>query len=571
LPPNWSAELRKEYLELPLGAVPAANGLSDLRDSYGRALVILLAIVFLVLLVACANIANLLLARAAARQGESALRRALGAGRGRLVRQLLTESLLLSLAGAVAGLLFARWASALLVRYVTTGDLATWLDLSLDGRLLGFTLLVAVVTGLLFGLAPARFAAGAAVATTGRGGTRGLADGSGHHRAGKALVVAQVALSLVLVAAAALLVGSFRRLAAVDPGFRASGVLVIQADLSSTGHDAAALELARGELLERLRALPDVDSASAALLTPVGRMRWNEEIVVPGYTPAQPREALANYNAVRDGYFATLGTPLLAGRDVADSDTAGAPAVAVVNQAFARKFFGGASPLGRSFSTRVATGASEPVEVVGLVGDAKYASLDEEPPPTVYRPSAQVKDFGAETCFVLRSGSARTAFVPAVKTTIAQWNPAVTYELTTLSDQLSNTLARPRLLATLSGFFGALALLLAVIGLYGTLSYAVTRRRGEIGLRMALGAAGRQVLRMVVSEASRLVLAGIALGALLTFAATRWIASFLYGVEANDPSTLAAAAGLLAFTALGAAFLPALRATRVPPSEILRQ
>jgi predicted permease len=571
VPGNWSADDQKEYLALALGAEPAANGLSELRERYGRALAILLGIVFLVLLVACANIANLMLARAAARQGESALRRALGAGRVRLVRQLLIESLLLSLVGAISGLLFARWASALLVRFVTTRDVVTSLDLAFDGRILGFTLLVAVLTGLLFALAPARFAAGVAPAATARGGARGLADGSAHHRTGKALVVGQVALSLVLVAAAALLVGSFRRLATVDPGFRAPGVLVIEADLSSAGRDAAGFELAKGELLARLRGLPEVDSASVALLTPVGRMTWNEELIVPGYTPAQPREALANFNAVRDGYFATLGTPLVAGRDVAASDTAGAPAVAVVNQAFARKYLAGGSPLGRTFRTRVGEGASDPVEVVGLVGDAKYAALDEEPPPTVYRPSAQVQDFGADACFVVRSGVASAALVPAVKSAIAQWNPAISYELTTLSDQLSSALARPRLLATLSGFFGALALLLAVIGLYGTLSYGVTRRRGEIGVRMALGAASRQVFRMILAEAGRLVVVGIALGTLLTLAATRWIASFLYGAGATDPASLGGAAAILALAALAAALLPAVRATRVQPSQILRE
>jgi len=570
LPPRWSPDDQRQFLETKLHALPAPRGISDLRDRYGRALVILLAIVFLVLLVACANIANLLLARAAARQGESALRRALGAGRARLVRQSLTEALLLSLIGAAAGVLFARWASALLVRFVTTSEFRPWLDLTPDLRVLGFAFLVAVGTGLLFGLAPARFASRAVPATAARGGARGLAGGD-THRAGKALVVFQVALSLVLVAAAALLVGSFRRLAAVDPGFRAAGVLVIDADFRATGLENDALDLAKRDLLERLRALPEVDGASASQLTPIGRMRWDEVLVVPGFTAATPNDAVANFNTVSDGYFANLGLPLVAGRDLSPSDLPGAPRVAVVDQAFVRHFLGDGSPLGRTFAIRDRSETSDPIEIVGVVGDAKYGSLDETPSPTVYRPAGQQPGFGTQFAFEVRSGAPPADVVAAVKRTIAELQPEMSFELTTLSDQLARTLARPRLLATLSGFFGALALLLAVIGLYGTLSYTVTRRRGEIGLRMALGAAGGSVLRLIVSEAGRLILLGLGLGALLTHAATRWIATFLYGVAPNDPGTLGVSVVLLALTALGAALLPALRATRVEPSEVLRE
>jgi putative ABC transport system permease protein len=571
LPADWSAEDQREYLASELGLAPAASGLSDLRESYGRAIWVLLAIVAVVLLVACANIANLMLARAAARQHESALRRALGAGRGRLVRQALTESLLLSLAGAAAGTLFARWASALLLRFVTPSDPAAWLDLSLDGRVLGFSLAVALVTGLLFGLAPARFAARAAPVQVAHGGTSGRVVGGAHHRVGKALVVGQVALSLLLVASAALLVGSFRRLSTVDPGFRAPGVLIVDADFAGTGLRGEALEAAKRQLLDSLRALPEVEAASASQLTPLGRMSWNELLVVPGYTPPDPYEAMAYVNAVRDGYFATFGTPLVAGRDVAAEDVAGAPAVAVVNRAFARKFFAGAPALGRTFRIREGAGESAPIEVVGVVGDAKYSSLDEEPPPTIYRPAMQVEAFGSAYSFEVRSAKPPAVVAAAVRRTLAAVAPAATYELTSLSEQLARTLGRPRVLAMLSGFFGALALLLAMIGLYGTLAYTVTRRRAEIGLRMALGAAAGRVLRSIVGEAGRLVVAGIAVGALVTVAATRWLAAFLYGVTPTDPRSLAAAAALLALTGLGAALLPALRATRVQPSEILRE
>jgi predicted permease len=571
LPPKWGADDQKEYLASKLEVQPAARGLSELRDSYGKALMILMGIVALVLLVACANIANLLLARAASRQGESAIRQTLGAGRARLVRQLLTETVVLSLVGAAAGVVFASWASRLLVRFLSTGSRTVWLDLSLDLRVLGFTFLVALLTGLLFGLAPARHAARPRLHGVTRESGRGIVEGSARHRAGKALVLAQVAISLVLVVAAGLLVGSFRTLSTLDPGFRAQGVLVVRADFDGAGYDDAGLAIARGELLRRLRALPGVDAASASLLTPLGNMRWNELLVVPGYSPQNPRDAMAYFNAVSAGYFATMGTPLLAGRDLAEGDGAGAPRVAVVNQAFARKFLGPGSPLGKTFSTRVADGAGEPMQIVGVVGDAKYSSLDEEPPPTVYQPQGQVSEFGSTSSYELRSSGSLGALLGPVKDAVAQVSPAITIDTTTLADQLAVTLARPRLLATLSGFFGVLALLLAVIGLYGTLSYAVTRRRGEIGVRMALGAAGREVLRMVLAEAGLLVVAGLALGTALALVATRSLAAFLYGVEATDPTTLGIAAGILGITALGAGLIPAARAARTQPFAILRE
>ena len=571
LPSDWGSDDEKEYLASKLDVQPAAKGLSELRDRYGKALIILMGFVALVLLVACANIANLLLARAAARQGESAIRQTLGAGRRRLVRQQLTETMVLSLVGAAVGVLFASWASRLLVRFLSSSNRRVWLDLSLDTCVLGFTFLVAVLTGLLFGLVPARHATRPPLQAMMRDGGRGVVEGSAGHRAGKALVLGQVAISLVLVVAAGLLVGSFRTLSTLDPGFRPQGVLVVRADFGGAGYDDEGLAIARVELLRRLRALPGVDSASASLLTPLGNMRWNELLVVPGYTPQGPRDPMAYFNAVSAGYFETMGTPLLAGRDVAEGDGAGAPRVAVVNQAFVRKFLGRGSPLGKTFSTRVADSASEPLQIVGVVGDAKYATLAEEPPPTVFQSQAQTKDLGSTFSYELRSSGPPAALLGGVKNAVAHVSPAIAIDSTTLADQLAATLARPRLLATLSGFFGVIALLLAVIGLYGTLSYAVTRRRGEIGVRMALGAARREVLRMVFVEAGRLVLAGLALGSVLALVATRFLAAFLYGVEATDPATLGIAAGILGLTALGAGLIPAARAARMQAFAILRQ
>ncbi len=483
----------------------------------------------------------------------------------------MTEALLLSLLGAAAGVLFALWASRLLVGLLSSEGSAVWLDLSPDSRMLGFTLAVAVATGLLFGLAPAWHAAKSDPRATTRGGDGPAVGGGARHRAGKALVLGQVALSLVLVTAAGLLVGSFRRLATLDPGFDRRGVLRVDVDFTGTGLEGERRAEARREMLERLRALPGVESASASLITPVSGITWNDVLVVPGYEPSGPMDALAYFNTVSGDYFETLGTPLLVGRDLGDADGAGAPRVAVVNEAFAHKFFGKASPLGKSFRTQVGDGTSDPVEVVGVVGDAKYSSLTEEPPPAVYLPFGQGEEFGSHVSLEVRTGGPPGALRPAVQQAVLAVSPESGLELATLADQLAASLARPRLLATLSGFFGVLALLLAVIGLYGTLSYAVTRRRGEIGIRMALGAAGREVLRMVFAEAGVLIVAGLALGAVLALAASRLLASFLYGVEATDPVTLALAAGLLAATALGAALLPAARAAGVDPNEVLRQ
>ena len=437
--------------------------------------------------------------------------------------------------------------------------------------MLAFTLAVALVTGLLFGLAPAWLAARANPLATTRGGNAGTVRGAARHRTGKALVLGQVALSLVLVVAAGLLVGSFRTLSTLDPGFRRDGVLVVNADFGNTGFETERRAVARREMLERLRSLPGVEAASVSMITPVSGIMWNDLLVVPGFTPKDRDDALAYFNTVGDGYFETLGTPLLAGRDLAATDDAGAPRVAVVNQAVVAKFFGGESPLGKTFSTRVGDSTSDPVEVVGVVGNAKYTSLTEEPPPTVYLPFGQGDEFSPRFSFSLRSTAPPAALLPAVKEAAKQISPEISLDVTTLSDQLAASLTRSRLLATLSGFFGGLALLLAVIGLYGTLSYAVTRRRGEIGVRMALGATAREVIRMVFTEAGLLILGGIALGAVLALAATRLIATFLYGVEATDPLTLALAAGILAVTALAAALLPAARAATVEPVDVLRE
>ena len=571
VPANWSADNQREYLKTKLDVRPAAAGLSELRKTYRQALLILMVVVGIVLLIACANIANLLLARAATRQREIAIRLAIGASRWRLIRQLLTESLLLSLSGALLGVVFARWASRLLVGFLSVNGRTVWLDLSLDGRVLGFTIGVATVTGILFGLAPAWRAAHVDPQAAMKSSGRGIVAGDVRHRLGKALVVGQVALSLALVAAAGLLLGSFHKLTTLDPGFRRDGVVLVQMNFGRAGFKGRQLVTVPTEMLRRVRDLAGVTAASASMITPIGHMGWNDVVLAPGFVPTRMRDSLANFNQVTDGYFTTLGTTLIAGRDITADDVAQARSVAVINETFAKRVFGSASPLGRAFRTPIGDSTSPPRLIVGVVRDAKYQRLDEVTPATAYFPLGVADGPNSVVNFEIRTGGSPAAIVRQVKSLAATVSPAVSLDITTLSTQVSESLTRPRLLAVLSGFFGALALLLAVIGLYGTMSYNVAQRRNEIGIRMALGAGNPRVLRMVIGEAARMVGLGIAAGALLALVSTRLVASFLFGVTPTDPTTLAVAALVLAMIALAAAAVPAWRAARLDPMKALRE
>ncbi|HWH02697.1 MAG TPA: ABC transporter permease [Gemmatimonadales bacterium] len=570
LPPKWATKDQQDYLKGTLDLRPGATGLSELRKQFSNALYILMVVVGVVLLIACANIANLLLARAASRQREIAIRLALGAGRVRIIRQLLTESLLLALLGAAAGMLFARWATTVLVSRITFQGSHAWLNLDLDGRVLVFTMAVASVTGVLFGIAPAWRATRTDPQTTLKAGGRGIVDGAGQRRTGRALVVGQVALSLTLVTAAGLWLGSFRKLVTLDPGFRRQGILLLSMDLGRFGLTAEQQQTTRIDLLRRLRALPGVRAAGAGFTTPISGTGWNDIILAPGFTPASPNDALAWFNQVTEGYLETLETPLFAGRDISPADGAHSPHIAVINQTMARKFFGSASPLGKTFRTPVGNGVSDPIEVVGVVGDAKYQTLDEKTQATAYIPFGQ-GDGGSGVTFALRTDGPPRALAGPAKAAIAEVEPRLTIDVTTLEDQVSASLGRPRLLALLSGFFGGLALLLAVVGLYGTMSYDVTRRRNEIGIRIALGAATFGVMRLVLGDAGRLVVFGVVLGLGLALASTRFVASLLFGLTPSDPGTLALATTTLVIVALAAALIPALRAARLDPMDALRE
>jgi len=533
----------------------------------------LMAIVGVVLLIACANVANLLLARGATRQREIAIRMALGSGRGRLVRQLLTESLVLSLSGAALGFFFGQWGTRILVNLLSSGRAQMFLDLSFDFRVLVFTAGVAIVTGLLFGLAPAwrgtRVEPQAAMKANARGVISSNGPGS-KFGLGKSLVVTQVALSLLLVVGAGLMLTTFFRLETLNPGFERAHVLLVNVDLRNTTYPKESRGAALREMLDRLRALPGVLSASESNKTPISDSWWNEYVEVEGYAAKARTDTLVWFNEVSEGYFATFETALLAGRDFNAHDTPQSPKVAIVNQTMANKFFAGRNPIGQRYRTDQGKEMGPWTEIVGVVKDAKYASLREDILPTAFIAAGQDMTPMWYT-FELRAAGDPAALVSAAKSVIVDVNRDVVLQFKTLALQVDESLARERLLATLSGFFGGLALLLAMIGLYGVMSYNVARRRNEMGIRMALGAERSRVLRMVLGEVAILIALGVAIGLGAAFGTTRFVATFLYGMKPNDPWTMIAAAAALAAVALIAGFLPARRASRLDPMAALRE
>jgi predicted permease len=498
------------------------------------------------------------------------------------MRQLFTESLVVALLGATLGTLFAQWAARLLAGFISLGRQSVSLDLAIDGRVLGFTIAVAVGTALLFGLLPAWRATRVDPQSAMKAGGRGVAGSDARHRTGRALVVGQVALSLALVSVAALLVGSFRKLVTQNPGFDSHGVLVATMDFSKMigapqaqlGHNTAdRYAPLQRQMVGNLRAAPGVTSAAGVMITAASGIGWNELLSIPGYTPPSGKKgaAMSYFNQVSDGYFAAMRSTVITGRVFTDADMTGSAMVAVINDAAAHQFFGNDGPVGRTFAVIEGDSAGPPIQIGGEVATAKYGSLGEKPRPVIYLPIGQGDGAGSEMSYVIRGGGSPAALIPAVKAAAARMSPSIALQFVTLDEQLSASVARPRLLALLSGFFGLLALLLAVIGLYGTMSYTVTQRRNEIGIRMALGAAGPRVLRMVVGEAGRLVAIGLVCGVLLSLATTRYVSSFLFDLTPTDPVLLGLSVALLGAVAMGAALLPAWRASHVDPMDALRE
>jgi len=572
VPPRLSGAMEKEFVSRQLTANPASTGISAIRQHYGRALYVLLGAVGLVLLIACVNVANLLLARAAAREHELAIRSALGAGRSRLLRQLLTESALLATLGALLGLALAWVTTAGLAALLASVGRSVTLIVHMDARILGFTGALAVLTGLLFGLAPAWRSALATPRGALSSNPRQMSGGHGRLTPAKLLVCAQVALLLPLLVGAGLMVATLRNLTTLDPGFRAGNVILMDVDAQHASTLSASQRAdAYQAILDRLRTLPGVTAASASDITPIGQSSWNDVVAVDGYSPTTIEDSLANFNEVSTNYFGTLQTPFVLGRDFGPADTRGAPRRAIVNETMVRKFFRGANPIGRVLRVNDGPTIGPPTEVIGVVKDAKYGSLREAAPPTVYVSLAQ--DTSADTgfSFEMRTlggvNSVRAGALAAAHQVDANFGVS----FASFDDQVSRSLGAERLLARLSTIFGGLALLLAMIGLYGVMSYSVVRRRGEIGIRLALGATASGVRRLVLRDVARVVVLGLAAGVIVVLVASRALTSMLYGLAPNDPTTIAAAIVALALVAAIAGYLPARRASRGDPMLALRQ
>lgn len=568
IPPFYDAEGVKKFLEYKLGVFPASTGFSQLRADSQTSLWLLLGISGLVLLIACANLANLMLARAGARERQITIRLALGATRARMIRELLSESLLLSIAGAICGLFLAFAVSRMLVAFISTPDSQIFLDLGMDWRLIGFTTGLAALTTVFFGLAPAVRATRAEPATLLQSGSRGTSGGRERFSLRRILVVSQVALSIVLLVGALLFARSLRNLTTLNAGFQQDGILITNVDFRRLQMPEERFAEYKREIAKRIQAIPGVESAAQAMLVPFGGSTWNDNVINEGLD-SDAGVAWTNYLGA--GYFQTVGTPLLAGRDFDARDTATSMKVAIVNQAFVRKILKGAEPLGKRFRIHEAPGKPRPLyEIVGVVGNNKFQDMHEEFLPFAYYPTAQQEKPSPDDQILIRSSLPLTSLMASVKQTMSEMNPGIDLEFKVFKRQIHNSLLQDELMATLSGFFGFLAALLAAIGLYGVISYMVVQRTREIGIRMAIGADRVAVVRMILREAAMLTVAGLVIGIGLALGAAQAAKSLLYGLKPRDPLTLLIAIVTLSAVAALASFLPAYRASKFDPLVALR-
>jgi putative ABC transport system permease protein len=568
IPTTYDSEATKKYLAYKLSAFSASTGFSGLREDSETPLWLLLGISGLVLLIACANLANLMLARAGARERQITIRRALGATRWRMIRELLSESLLLALAGSICGLFLAFAISHLLVAFISTQQNQISLDLGMDWRVLAFTTGLAVLTTVSFGLAPAIRATRAEPATLLQSGSRGSTGGRERFSLRRILVVSQVALSVVLLMGALLFVRSLRNLTTLNVGFLQTGILVTTVDFDRLHLPEERYTEYKRDLVKRVQAMPGVDSAADAMLVPFGGSTWNDEVLNEG-SDADAGSAWMNY--LGPGYFHTIGTQLLAGRDFDDRDTATSVKVAIVNQAFVQKILKGADPLGKRFRIHEPPGKPRPLyEVVGLTKDNKFQDMHEEFLPFMYFPATQQEKPSPDDQILIRSSLPLASLMASMKQTIGDVNPSIDLDFKIFKTRIHDSLLQDQLMATLSGFFGFLAALLAAIGLYGVISYMVVQRTKEIGIRMAIGAERIDVLRLILREAGMLTVAGLLIGAALALASAQAAKSLLYGLKPRDPITLLAAVVVLSAVAAFASFWPAYRASKLDPLIALR-
>jgi predicted permease len=565
--PESDSPNQRSFLERRLVAAASAAGPSGLRRRFGEPLQMLMAGVVIILLIGCANLASLVLAKGTARTQEMAVRTALGASRRRLVQQLLTESLALATLGAALGLLVAKWGTAFLLR-----SLQVVVDVSLDARVLAFTAVVAMATGVLVGLMPAVRLTGRSVFAAMKTRSVAIGDRRSRARAGKWIVGAQLALSLILLIGGGLLLRSFTALLSLDPGFDRHGVIVASARVPNFAADTVTLtperrSAALEEIAVRIAGIPGVAAVARSHTTPIGGGNWYSTVVSDAANAPSGESAAAYFNFVTPGYFTTLRMPLVAGRDFVPDDTRQSPSVAIVNESAARRFFPGLEAIGRTFRR---PRDEQAFQVVGIVKDAKYESLRDVPPPTIFVPATQAPAGGDANDFVIRTSVPPSTMIAAIERTAATVTAEVALTTRTMDEQIENELAQERLLAILAGFFGALALLLSAIGLYGVLNYVVTDRQAEFGVRLALGAVPGSILRLVMREMVVVIAAGIAAGLAAALASVHLLQSMLYGLAPHDALTTMLAVGLLSGVCLLAAFLPARRAAGLPPVTALR-
>ena len=570
LPESFNPEQAKRFLAYRLAAFPGGSGVSELRSNYESPLWLLLALAGLVLFIASANLANLLLARASAREKEMGMRMAVGASRSRLIRQLLAESLLLAAIGAALGGFLAHSLSQVLVASLSTKNDPLFVEMGTDWRVLGFTTGLAVLTCVIFGLAPALRATSVSPNVVLKEGGRGTTDGGSRFGLRRVLVVAQIALSLTLLVVALLFARSLGKLASVDAGFERDGILVTDIDFTALNLPGERRTPFAKELLDRLRTIPGVDSAATAKIVPLSGNGEIHDILTGDPDAPKDHHSLSAFNAVSQDFFRTMRTPILAGRDFNEHDVVGAPLAVIVNETFARTILKTGNPVGMQFRVRRMSKISGPYEIVGLVKDTKYADLREDAQQIVYTPMAQNERPDTDVEFLIRAHGPLASLILNVKSVAKGTSSDLDVSFVVLQEMIEEGLLRDRLMARLAGFFGGLAVVLAVIGLYGVISYMVARRRNEIGIRMSLGADRRSIIALVLRESLLLLAIGLTLGVVLALAASSAAASLLFGLKAHDATTLIMATVILAVIALAASYIPALRASRLDPLEALR-
>ena len=562
-------ETRQRFLTMWIDLLPAAKGDSELRRQFSSALLVLTAIVGLVLLIACANVANLLIARATARQKEIAVRLALGASRSRIISQLLIESLLLAITGGIAGLALAVWMDRALLAFLPTGNTPLTISSTPDWRILSFNLAISLLTGIIFGLVPALQSTRPQLAGTLKDQVGSIAGGTSVGLR-KALVAAQVTLSLLLLIGAGLFIRSLKNLKDLDPGFRTNNLVEFSIDPTRNGYKPErTLDFYR-QLRENLDAIPGVEASGFAVIPVLSGDEWDNSIAIEGFSHSPTDMPDPHMQFISPDYFRTMNIPILTGRDFRMSDGRDAPKVCIVNEKFAKRYFKDGNALGRHIGMGGNPGTKLDIEIVGVVRDTKYESMRDEIPVEVYQPYHQVNFVLGMMAYVRTARLPEQAFLSIRQVVNALDANLPVSDMKTLENQQAESLVTERLVATLSTGFGILATLLATIGLYGVMAYMVAQRTREIGIRMALGAASFNVLWLVMKEVLHLVAIGVAIGLPAAWALTRFAKSQLYGIQPNDALTIALATAGIALVAIFSGYIPARRATLVDPMRALR-